>query len=112
MTSSASNQLMNLPHDGLFDGFRERSRLAVVEHGAAAFIAAFLQDADRGDVKRNVITVAGHPRSLRIQLFLESKSIVDHDFPCHRNQREVSSKLPDLYRIRIVHGNPAPPVQD
>src|SRR5690606_21270373 len=91
--------------DGLDDVFLDRRSPergeSVVDVGAAAFVAAFVEDAARGNVGHDVVAVAGHPGGGAAAFFLQAKREVDHHFSAEKDEVYRVPQIPDPDGIRV-----------
>jgi hypothetical protein len=67
-----ADQLLDGVDDRLLETRLEWPGQVVIDHCSAAFVAAFLQDALRRDVARDVVRVGVNPEPAGVQLALES----------------------------------------
>src|SRR6266850_1302481 len=76
------------------------SGLAIRDHGAPAFIAAFLQYAQRGNIGHNIVAITGNP-CLRAELPLKLERVIHDRFATKRDQKVRFAKPPRLDGVRI-----------
>src|ERR1041385_3589102 len=103
-SACGAHQFLHLASDGFFHRVGERARLAIPDHSAAAFVAAFMQDAHGGNVGEDVVAVACYPGIVPSVLLLETQRIIYHHLATQNDPLEASTELPDLHGIWIAAG--------
>ena len=71
----------------------------VVDHRAAALVAAFLQDALGGDVAGHVVGVGVDPQPAAVELLLQPQRVIDDDFAGQEDHRQLVAEGPGLDRV-------------
>src|SRR4051794_8643176 len=82
----------------------ERRGNIVVDHGAATFVAAFLENSLRRNVSWHIVGVSVEPQPQAIELALESQGVVDDHLARQERHRERIAELPGLHRVRYGVG--------
>ena len=77
----------------------ERGRAVVVDHRAAALVAAFLQDALGRDVARGVVGVGVDPQARAVELLLQPQRVIDDDLAGQEDHRQRVAERPRLDRV-------------
>src|SRR5258708_6387776 len=78
VTTDALDDVLHFRGNAFFHCWPERTRAAVIHHGATRFVPTFLEDSKRGDVSHDVVRVPGDPRVFPAVLGLEAKPVVDN----------------------------------
>ncbi len=100
----ARQQLVDGADDLLLQARRELRGPVVIDHRAAAFVAALLQNTLARNVARGVVRVAMHPQARAVGLALQAQAVVHDDFAGQEDQREVCAEMPGLNEIREFGG--------
>lgn len=86
--------------DEVFDRGRILRRMTVIDHREIRLVAAFAEDAPRGDIAGHVITVSNDPESLVINFPLEPQGIIDDNFTGQEDHGHIVAKAPRLNDVR------------
>ena len=71
-------------------------------HGVAALVAAFLPDAEAGDVGHDVVRIAGDPDDGVGDLLLQAQRVIHHHLAAQGDPRELIAESRDLHRVGII----------
>ena len=94
--------LLDRRHDDGLDGLGPARGLPVVEHRAAALVAALAPDSVRGDVAHHVVTVGGDPCPLAAKDLLDRERVVDRDLAAERDPRQLVAQSPGLNGVGVL----------
>jgi hypothetical protein len=85
--------------DFLFEAGSEPLGEIVVDHGVAAFVAAFFENALAGDVAAAVVGIAIEPKAGAVEFAFEAEGVVDDGFAGEEDDGEGVAEDPGLDRV-------------
>ena len=94
-------QSMNQLNHTVFDTRLKRPMNAEVFHGSAAFISSLFQDAFRGNIGEDFVTVACNPDLSSRQFLVETDGVINYGFSAEPDECQIISELNHLGRERI-----------
>src|SRR5690242_2739472 len=93
---SLARLAVDFGYDLVFDLLGPDGGLAVVDHGAAAFVAAFGEDAAGGNVSHDVVAVAGEPGFCSVLLGFGANGEIDDDLAAEEEPFDIVAETPEL----------------